>query len=86
MFEAVTASGSTTATELAREMPVSRQAIAKHLQQLADAGLVEPERHGRENQYRPAARPFADAQTWMSEVGRQWDVRLDRLRARAEKG
>ena len=82
VFEAVTAAGTATATEVAKALPVSRQAVVKHLQTLADAGLVHAERIGREQRYAPAASPFASAQAWMDEVGAQWDTRLARLRSR----
>jgi DNA-binding transcriptional ArsR family regulator len=85
VFEAVTAAGSATATEVARALPVTRQAVVKHLQTLADAGLVHAERQGREQRYAPVDEPFALAQAWMDEVGKQWDVRLTRLRARAQR-
>ena len=71
--------GSASATELARELPVSRQAIQKHLGVLAGAGLVSAERSGREVLYRPTPAPMADALEWMADVGGQWDDRLGAL-------
>lgn len=68
-----------TATELAGTMPISRQAVVKHLGALAEAGLVERERSGREVRYRIAPAPLSDAVSWMAEVGGQWDQRLARL-------
>ena len=44
--------GTATATELTGELPITRQAVTKHLVTLADAGLVESERLGRETRYR----------------------------------
>lgn len=73
--------GPVTATELAGRLPISRQAVSKHLGALGDAGLVEAERAGREVRYRLTPEPFSDAAAWMVEVGRQWDRRLDGLRA-----
>ena len=76
------AGGSTvTASALAREMPVSRQAVAKHLAFLHDAGLVAAERRGRETHYRLTPAPLTDAASWMAAVGAQWDDRLESLRA-----
>jgi DNA-binding transcriptional ArsR family regulator len=69
-----------TATELAAELPVTRQAVAKHLTALRAAGLVEPSRQGRETRYRLTPAPLAEAMTWMAEVGAQWDDRLEALR------
>jgi DNA-binding transcriptional ArsR family regulator len=69
-----------TASALAGELPVSRQAIAKHLAQLRDAGLASAEVSGRETRYRLTPAPMAGAMAWMAEAGAQWDARLDRLR------
>jgi DNA-binding transcriptional ArsR family regulator len=56
-----------TATELTGELPMTRQAVSKHLATLADAGLVESERQGRETRYR------------LTQAGEEWDDRLDAL-------
>jgi DNA-binding transcriptional ArsR family regulator len=71
---------SVTATELAETMPVSRQAVVKHLQVLGRAGLVTSARDGREVRYSFRATPLADAAQWMAEEGGNWDDRLARLR------
>lgn len=71
-----------TASALAGELPVSRQAIAKHLAQLRDAGLAEAEHAGRETRYRLTPEPMAAAMAWMLEAGGRWDARLERLRQR----
>lgn len=68
-----------TASALAGELPISRQAIAKHLTGLADAGLVQPTRTGRETKYALTPEPLADAMAWMVSAGATWDARLDRL-------
>jgi DNA-binding transcriptional ArsR family regulator len=65
--------GTATATELTGELPMTRQAVAKHLATLADAGLVESERRGRETRYR------------LTRAGEEWDDRLDALRAHLER-
>jgi len=76
------AGGSTvTASALARDLPVSRQAIAKHLALLHDAGLVAAERRGRETHYRLTPAPLTEAASWMAAVGAEWDDRLEALRA-----
>jgi ArsR family transcriptional regulator, cadmium/lead-responsive transcriptional repressor len=74
---------SVTATELARELPVTRQAVAKHLAVLHDAGLAEPEKEGRETRYRFTPEPLTEAASWMASVGADWDSRLARLAAHA---
>ncbi|HET8979093.1 MAG TPA: metalloregulator ArsR/SmtB family transcription factor [Solirubrobacteraceae bacterium] len=68
-----------TATELAGGLPISRQAVAKHLNSLLEAGLLERERAGRDVRYRVTPEPLSDAVSWMAEVGGQWDERLARL-------
>ena len=75
-----------TATELAGELPVSRQAVSKHLAALARAGLVKSERAGREMQYRLTPEPLEDAIVWMAHVGAEWDSRLARLRRHLASG
>jgi ArsR family transcriptional regulator, cadmium/lead-responsive transcriptional repressor len=74
-----------TATELAAELPVTRQAVAKHLTALADAGLVAHERHGREVLYRLTPAPLSGAMAWMATVGGRWDTRLADLRRQIEE-
>lgn len=73
------ARGTTTATEIAAELPVSRQAVAKHLAVLQDAGLVEAQRAGRERRFSPTPAPLGDAISWMASVGGEWDERLRAL-------
>ena len=68
-----------TATELAAELPVTRQAVSKHLHALQAAGLVEGERLGRETRYRLTPEPLSAAMEWMSRVGAEWDERLGAL-------
>jgi DNA-binding transcriptional ArsR family regulator len=76
---------SVTATELARELPITRQAVAKHLAVLHEAGLAEPERAGRETRYRFTPAPLNEAASWMTSVGADWDERLSRLSAHANR-
>ena len=66
---------------LAGELPVSRQAVAKHLAALDRAGLVAARREGRETRYRSTPAPMGEAMAWMAGVGARWDERLARLRA-----
>ena len=73
--------GTLTATALAEDLPMSRQAVAKHLTTLDAAGLVAGERSGREVRYRLTPDALADAAGWMAEVGSAWDERLARLHA-----
>ena len=79
IFEAVARHGPLTATSLAGDLPVSRQAVAKHLDRLADAGLVTADRVGRETQWAATPAPLQATQAWLADVGRSWEQRLDRL-------
>jgi DNA-binding transcriptional ArsR family regulator len=79
-LEQVAARGDATATELAAALPVTRQAVAKHLNVLAGAGLVQARRQGRETRYAPTPEPLGDAIAWMADLGAQWDARLARLK------
>ncbi|MEA2686578.1 MAG: hypothetical protein QOE93_1773 [Actinomycetota bacterium] len=57
--------GPRSATALARDLPMSRQAVVHHLQALADAGLVDARRAGREVQWSAETGPLVDAAAWM---------------------
>jgi len=72
--------GPSTATGLAANLSVTRQAVAKHLGALADAGLVTATRRGREKLYRISPRPLTEAVSWMADLGARWDERLAALR------
>lgn len=79
LVRAIAARGDATATELAADLPVTRQAVAKQLAALADAGLLSATRAGRETRYAVTPEPLADAVGWMVDVGARWDERLERL-------
>lgn len=85
VLRAVAGGRDLTATQVAADLPVSRQAVVKHLQVLAGAGLVTAERHGREQCFRVTPAPLDDALRWMVGVGAAWDDRLDRLRQHVER-
>jgi DNA-binding transcriptional ArsR family regulator len=71
--------GPATATELSSALPISRQAVAKHLAALSAAGLVERHPSGREVRYSFEPGPLGDVVRWAEDVGDTWDRRLDRL-------
>jgi DNA-binding transcriptional ArsR family regulator len=79
LFDRLLSDGPDTATRLADGVPVSRQAVVKHLQVLAGAGLLSPERSGREVRWTAQPRGLDDAVAWMVQAGAGWDRRLDRL-------
>ena len=75
------ASGPATATDLAARLPVSRQAIAKHLGLLADAGLVTAEPGERRRvRYRLNSAPMQVAQQFLAALARDWDGPLGALK------
>lgn len=78
--------GPTTLGELAAELPVTRQAVSKHLVVLEEAGLVQASGDSRRRRYRLTPRPLADAMGWMVDVGAEWDERLLALRRHVEHG
>jgi DNA-binding transcriptional ArsR family regulator len=85
LFEVLLARGPETATNLAGGLPVTRQAVVKHLQVLADAGLLSSQRAGREVRYRAEPRGMDDAAAWMVRSGAAWDRRLERLQRRLDQ-
>jgi DNA-binding transcriptional ArsR family regulator len=72
--------GPTSATRLERELPVTRQAIVKHLVVLSRAGLVTGQRAGQEVRYALVPEPLDEVSAWIAEIGSRWDERLARLR------
>jgi DNA-binding transcriptional ArsR family regulator len=82
----LSAAGPLSATALAADHRVSRQAVVKHLGTLAEAGLLHTERRGREVLYGVVPERLRSAVSWMEEVGRHWDDRLAALRRQLDQG
>lgn len=80
VFERLSERGPASASKLAAELPITRQAIAKHLALLDEAGLVERVRHGREVQYRVRPEALEDVTSWVARVGARWEERLEKLK------
>ena len=76
--------GPASASTLAREFPISRQAIVKHVEVLRAAGLVESEQQGREVVHRALGGRLSDVARELDRIGRAWDVRLARVKKLAE--
>jgi DNA-binding transcriptional ArsR family regulator len=76
--------GETTATVLATELPVTRQAVVQHLAVLGHVELVRSHRSGRERRYTVHAEPLTAAARWMTQVAAQWDTRLAAIKTLAE--
>ncbi|HEY6888336.1 MAG TPA: metalloregulator ArsR/SmtB family transcription factor [Solirubrobacter sp.] len=84
ILDLLVAVGPGTASSLGRELPVTRQAVAKHLGVLERAGLVHAEPSGREVRYGVDPDQFARAIAQLAHVGQSWNGRLDRIKAIAE--
>jgi len=69
---------------LAEGLPLTRQAITKHLMVLHDAGLVRSVRRGRENRFELQPKPLDEARRTLESISKQWDEALKRLRAFVE--
>lgn len=78
-------SGGGSITRLAEGLPITRQAVTRHLRVLERARLIEARREGRETRF--VARParIREVKTWLDDVARQWDGTLGRLKAHVEK-
>jgi DNA-binding transcriptional ArsR family regulator len=80
VLAALASGGPATATDLARRLPITRQAIAKHLALLAEVGLVTAEPGERRRvRYRLRSAPMQVAQQFMAALARDWDGPLDAL-------
>jgi ArsR family transcriptional regulator, cadmium/lead-responsive transcriptional repressor len=76
--------GEATATVVAGQLPVTRQAVAKHLAVLDRAGLVEGRRQGRELRYAVRPQRLVAATRSLAEVAAEWDARLAAIKRIAE--
>ncbi|MEU5261197.1 metalloregulator ArsR/SmtB family transcription factor [Amycolatopsis sp. NPDC021455] len=84
MLDLLLNEGSGTATSLSDHLPVTRQAVAKHLAVLDRAGLVHARSAGREKHYRVDEAQLARAVAQLTDVGNAWDARLRRIKQIAE--
>jgi DNA-binding transcriptional ArsR family regulator len=78
--------GPASASALAREFPISRQAIVKHLDVLRAAGLVEAEQRGRELVHRALGGRLSDVARQLERIGSAWESRLAAIKRLAEEG
>ena len=84
LLDALLAHGEATATTLARDLPVTRQAVAKHLSVLERAGLVDSRRLGREVRYTVRPERLDEATEGLARVVAEWDDRLGAIKRLAE--
>ena len=81
ILAALASGGPATATDLAGQLPITRQGIAKHLALLAEAGLVTAEQGERRRiRYRLHSAPMQVAQQFLAALARDWEGTLDALR------
>ncbi len=84
VLDRLAAHGETTATVLAAELPVSRQAVMQHLAVLQHVELVASHRAGRERRYTVQPEQLTATARWMTQIAAQWDARLAAIRMLAE--
>ena len=87
ILAALAAAGPATATDLSVRLPITRQAIAKHLALLASAGLVMAEPGERRRvRYRLRSAPMRVAQQFLAALARDWDSPLNALKEHLDRG
>jgi Predicted transcriptional regulators len=84
MLDLLLERGESTATALADTLPISRQAVSKHLAVLSRVGLVNGEKRGREMRYRLNVERLDRATRSLGELAATWDQRLIRIKEIAE--
>jgi DNA-binding transcriptional ArsR family regulator len=85
VVETLARGGTVTASGLAAQLPMTRQAVAKHLSALRGADLVTVSRVGRETHYKLRPQPLDEAAHWIQMVSAEWGDRLEALRRSLEK-
>lgn len=78
------AGGAFSIAQLTANTDISRQGVTKHLQVLADAGIVRDVRQGRERLWQLEPGQIEEAKRTLEIIGRQWEVALGKLKAFAE--
>jgi DNA-binding transcriptional ArsR family regulator len=84
LLDTLASYGEATATVLAERLPVSRQAIVKHLAVLDRAQLVAGHKQGREMRYTVRPQPLGATAAWMTKIAHEWDSRLTKIKQIAE--
>jgi DNA-binding transcriptional ArsR family regulator len=81
LLDALRHEGDRSLGSLCRELPMTRQAVSKHLAILEDAGLVRVRTRGRERLHSLDAEPLRDMASWLATYSTYWTERLDNLEA-----
>lgn len=84
ILERLRREGPLSITEIAEQLPVTRQAVTKHLDILENAGLIDRRLRGRERLHTLRADPLRLVSEWLDPYEAEWDARLDRLRSHVE--
>ena len=84
LLERLSVHGFATATTLAEELPITRQAVVQHLAVLHAVGLVHGQRSGRERRFEVRPERLNEAARWMNLLAARWDQRLATIRRLAE--
>ncbi|RJO72567.1 ArsR family transcriptional regulator [Nocardia panacis] len=84
LLDTLAEAGLASATTLADRLPVSRQAVVKHLTVLENAGLVTGGRAGREVLYRVSPAPLTESAHWLADLAGRWERRLSAIKRAAE--
>jgi len=84
VLDVIAGHGDATATAVAAELPISRQAVSKHLAILEEAGLVAGHRQGREVRYAVRPEPLNATAHWLSQLADEWDARFAIIKRPAE--
>jgi len=79
ILDRVSAGSEITVSQLAAVVPITRQAVTRHVKTLEDAGLILGSRQGREHRYRVDLKPIDEAGQWLNARAKSWDQALNRL-------
>ncbi len=79
ILDRVSTGSEVTVSQLAAVVPITRQAVTRHVKTLEDAGLITGSRQGREHRYRVDLKPIDEAGRWLDARARSWDQALNHL-------
>ncbi len=85
LLERLRGEGPLSISELAAPLPISRQAVTKHLEVLRGAGLVAVRKAGRQRLHHLEAAPLREVESWLAPYAEFWDRRLERLKRHLEE-
>ena len=72
-------------TTLCAGLPITRQAVTRHLKVLQEARLINAERVGREVQFFRCPARISETRTWLDDISAKWDAKLEHLKAHVER-